>query len=70
MLGERGAQHEVPEAVAAENLSYPPLAILAIGTFLRQKTHHEVIILDAQLDDLRQDARVLAQLDDPGRVRL
>jgi len=48
-------ESEVPEAVAAENLSYPPLAILAIGTFLRQKTHHEVIILDAQLDDLSYD---------------
>lgn len=45
-------ESEVPEAVEAENLSYPPLAILAIGTFLRQKTHHEVVILDAQLDNL------------------
>ncbi len=45
-------ESEVPEAVAAENLSYPPLAILAIGTFLRKKTHHEVVILDAQLDNL------------------
>lgn len=48
-------ESEVPEAVEAENLSYPPLAILAIGTFLREKTHHEVVILDAQLDNLGYD---------------
>ena len=49
-------ESEVPEAVAAENLSYPPLAILAIGTFLRDRTHHEVTILDAQLDNLSYEA--------------
>lgn len=45
-------ESEVPEAVAAENLSYPPLALMAIAQFLLTHSHHEVTILDAQLDDL------------------
>ena len=45
-------ESEVPEAVSAENLSYPPLALMAIATFLKAKSHHEVTILDAQLDNL------------------
>ncbi len=45
-------ESEVPEAVAAENLSYPPLALMAIAQFLRDHSTHEVTILDAQLDDL------------------
>ena len=45
-------ESEVPEAVEAENLSYPPLALLAIASFLRDHTHHEVDLLDAQLDHL------------------
>ena len=45
-------ESEVPEAVEAENLSYPPLALLAIASFLRDQTHHEVGLLDAQLDHL------------------
>ena len=28
-------ESEVPEAVEAENLSYPPLAILALASFLK-----------------------------------
>jgi radical SAM superfamily enzyme YgiQ (UPF0313 family) len=47
------AQHtvesEIPEAVEAENLSYPPLSLLSIAQFLLDKTEHEVEVLDAQL---------------------
>ena len=49
-------ESEVPEAVAAENLSYPPLALMAIAQFLRDHSEHETTILDAQLDDLGYDA--------------
>ena len=49
-------ESEVPEAVEAENLSYPPLAILAIATFLRDQSHHQCEILDAQLDHLEYQA--------------
>lgn len=52
-------ESEVPEAVAAENLSYPPLALMAIAQFLKDHSTHEVSILDAQLDDL--DYPVLEQ---------
>jgi anaerobic magnesium-protoporphyrin IX monomethyl ester cyclase len=45
-------ESEVPEAVEAENLSYPPLALLAIASFLRVESHHECELLDAQLDHL------------------
>ena len=48
-------ESEVPEAVSAENLSYPPLALMAIATFLKAKSRHEVTILDAQLDNLGYD---------------
>jgi radical SAM superfamily enzyme YgiQ (UPF0313 family) len=56
-------ESEVPEAVEAENLSYPPLALLAIASFLRDQTAHTVSVLDAQLDHLEYDqvqARVAA----------
>ena len=46
---------EVPEAVEAENLSYPPLALLSIAQFLLAQSDHEVKIIDAQLDDLAYD---------------
>lgn len=49
-------ESEVPEAVSAENLSYPPLALMSIATFLKEKSHHEVAILDAQLDNLSYEA--------------
>ena len=49
-------ESEVPEAVEAENLSYPPLALLSIAQFLLENTDHEVKILDAQLDDLDEVA--------------
>ncbi len=45
-------QSEVPKAVAAENNSYPPLALLALGTWLRQHCTHEVAVIDAQMEDL------------------
>jgi anaerobic magnesium-protoporphyrin IX monomethyl ester cyclase len=45
-------ESEVPEAVSAENLSYPPLALMSIAQFLLDHSDHEVTILDAQLDDL------------------
>jgi len=48
-------ESEVPEAVEAENLSYPPLAILALASFLRDHSHHVCDILDAQLEDLAYD---------------
>ncbi len=51
-------ESEVPEAVSAENLSYPPLALMCIAQFLRDHSAHEVTILDAQLDDL--DYEVIA----------
>ena len=60
MLVRAPAKHtvesEVPAAVEAENQSYPPLALLALATFLKHETHHEVTILDAQLDRLDYDA--------------
>ena len=43
---------EVPKAVEAENTSYPPLALMALATWLRAHTRHEVSILDAQLEQL------------------
>jgi len=45
-------ESEVPEAVEAENLSYPPLALLSIAQFLVAQSDHEVQLLDAQLDNL------------------
>ena len=48
-------ESEVPEAVEAENLSYPPLAILALASFLKTESHHHCDILDAQLDHLEYD---------------
>ena len=48
-------ESEVPEAVEAENLSYPPLALLAIASFLRDHSTHPCEILDAQLEDLEYD---------------
>lgn len=48
-------ESEVPEAVEAENLSYPPLALISIATFLLQQSDHQVHILDAQLDNLDYD---------------
>lgn len=45
-------ESEVPEAVEAENLSYPPLSLLSIAQFLLSQSSHEVTILDAQLDNL------------------
>lgn len=43
---------EVPEAVRRENVSYPPLSLLAIATWLKQKTGHQATILDGLLDQL------------------
>lgn len=48
-------ESEVPEAVEAENLSYPPLALLSIAQFLLSKSDHEVKLLDAQLDNIDYD---------------
>ena len=48
-------ESEVPDAVEAENLSYPPLALLAIASFLLDQTDHVVDILDAQLDHMEYD---------------
>ena len=55
MLVRSPANHtdesEIPEAVEAENLSYPPLSLLSLAQYLIEKTEHEVKILDAQLHD-------------------
>jgi anaerobic magnesium-protoporphyrin IX monomethyl ester cyclase len=48
-------ESEVPEAVEAENLSYPPLALLSIASFLMAESNHKCDILDAQLDHLEYD---------------
>ena len=48
-------ESEVPEAVEAENLSYPPLALLALASFLRDHSDHPCELLDAQLEDLEYD---------------
>jgi radical SAM superfamily enzyme YgiQ (UPF0313 family) len=48
-------ESEVPEAVEAENLSYPPLSLMSIAAFLRDVSDHECTILDAQLEDLEYD---------------
>jgi anaerobic magnesium-protoporphyrin IX monomethyl ester cyclase len=45
-------ESEVPDAVEAENMSYPPLALMSLATWIRAKTHHEVAIVDAQSDHL------------------
>jgi len=52
---------EVPKAVEAENVSYPPLALLVLATFLRGASRHAVAILDGQLDDL-DDAALEARI--------
>jgi len=43
---------EVPEAVRRENVSYPPLSLLAIASYLTEQTHHQVKILDGLLDQI------------------
>ena len=48
-------ESEVPEAVEAENLSYPPLALLSIASFILSESDFECDILDAQLDHLEYD---------------
>ncbi|MCA9298933.1 MAG: B12-binding domain-containing radical SAM protein, partial [Phycisphaerales bacterium] len=48
-------ESEVPEAVEAENLSYPPLSLMSIAQFLLSQSSHDVCILDAQLDNLDYD---------------
>ena len=48
-------ESEVPEAVEAENLSYPPLSLLSVAQFLLSHSDHQVKILDAQLDDLTDE---------------
>lgn len=48
-------ESEVPEAVEAENLSYPPLALLSLAAFLRDQSHHVCEIMDAQLDHLSNE---------------
>ena len=48
-------ESEVPEGVEAENLSYPPLALLSLAAFLRDQSHHVCDILDAQLDHLTNE---------------
>jgi radical SAM superfamily enzyme YgiQ (UPF0313 family) len=48
-------ESEVPEAVEAENLSYPPLALLSLAAFIRDQSHHACDILDAQLDHLSNE---------------
>ncbi len=42
-------ESEIPDAVEAENLSYPPLSLLSVAQYLIERTDHEVKILDAQL---------------------
>lgn len=49
-------ESEVPEAVEAENLSYPPLSLMSIASFLLAQSKHDCTILDAQLEDLSDDA--------------
>ena len=54
------AQHtvesEVPPAVETENLSYPPLSLLTLASFLQAHSAHEVHVLDAQGDGLSFEA--------------
>lgn len=40
---------EVPEAVRKENVSYPPLSLLAIASYFKEHSSHEVRILDGLL---------------------
>jgi anaerobic magnesium-protoporphyrin IX monomethyl ester cyclase len=56
-------ESEVPPAVEAENLSYPPLSLLSLAQFLRDHSAHEPHILDAQLDDL-EDGEVERRIRD------
>ena len=48
-------ESEVPEAVEAENLSYPPLSLLSIASFILSESDHTCDIIDAQLDHLEYD---------------
>lgn len=48
-------ESEVPEAVEAENLSYPPLSLLSIASFILTESDHECSVLDAQLDHLENE---------------
>lgn len=41
---------EVPDAVRQENVSYPPLPLLAIASYLNSSTHHKVSILDGLVE--------------------
>lgn len=43
---------EVPEAVRKENVSYPPLSLLAIASYFKEHSAHEVEILDGLLHQL------------------
>lgn len=43
---------EVPEAVRKENVSYPPLSLLAIASYLRERSSYSVSILDGLLHNM------------------
>ncbi|MBN1335519.1 MAG: B12-binding domain-containing radical SAM protein [Deltaproteobacteria bacterium] len=45
-------EHEVPEAVKAEATAYPPLGLLHLATWIRDRGRHEVAVLDAQAEGL------------------
>ncbi len=47
---------EVPAAVRQENVSYPPLSLVAIHTFLVRHTGHQVEVLDGLLDNMSYPA--------------
>ncbi len=47
---------EVPAAVRQENVSYPPLSLLAISSHLKRYTRHAVQILDGLVDGMSYPA--------------
>lgn len=49
---------EVPRAVENENLAYPPLNLLVLATWLRDRTAHAPAVLDAQVEDLDDEALI------------
>lgn len=48
-------QTEVPPAVEEENLSWPPMGLLHLATWIRKESSHSVSLLDASLERLDEN---------------
>lgn len=49
-------ERSVPGAVRRENVSYPPLSLVALGTWLQRSSKHRVRVVDGLADGLDHDA--------------